>query len=91
MDVFFHMIQCFQRKIKEFAIYDDYLKIKNVQKWFQLFSSLAFLPIRFIQTGFDWIKSIKPIELDQSKFESWIQYFEGMFVDVLNISTFSIF
>ena len=45
----------------ELKIYDIYLKDLDLQQWFQYFTSLVFLPIKYISFGLEYIKSIKPI------------------------------
>jgi hypothetical protein len=52
---FFHFTQALLRQIKEKGLYCLYRDDVNVYKWFQLFKSLAFLPLGMVDQEFEYI------------------------------------
>ena len=56
----FHFSQALLRQIKEKGCYLLYTNDETVNKWFQLFKSLAFIPLDKVNEGFEYIKNNIP-------------------------------
>jgi hypothetical protein len=56
----FHFTQALMRQIKEKGCYCLNRDNETVNKWFQLFKSLAFLPLDKVNEGFEYIKKTIP-------------------------------
>jgi hypothetical protein len=70
----FHFTQALMRQIKEKGCYCLYRDNETVNKWFQLFKSLPFLPLDKVNEGFEYIKKNIP-DADNKNLQAFLEYF----------------
>ncbi|CAF0802873.1 unnamed protein product [Brachionus calyciflorus] len=75
---YFHYTQCIWRNIQEKGLICQYKNDTKLRKWFNLFKSLAFVPINRFEESFQHILDCIPIKITQ--IDLFIKYFQGTWI-----------